>query len=258
MKNPEQKYNILAIAQPTEVERRQHLDEMLSALNMHYELVKTSPPVPRDQWHQVGFNHKKSRTLLGRDLSCGEIGCFLSHRAAWKLAAESDRPSLILEGDADLNESSRDVCEMLSDGRASWELAMLYYSKCIPSVWYQQRLDNTFRLAKFANRRAYCLAAYMLTPAGARKLLKLSESFYLPADDFVSGGWIRKDLDMFAIVPKAAGLCPVQSGNSNLEDDRQQNKTRKHKKKDNTRLLRRLELYLRELGQRYRPPRKSL
>jgi len=158
MKNPEQKYNILAIAQPTEVERRQHLDEMLSALNMHYELVKTSPPVPRDQWHQVGFNHKKSRTLLGRDLSCGEIGCFLSHRAAWKLAAESDRPSLILEGDADLNESSRDVCEMLSDGRASWELAMLYYSKCIPSVWYQQRLDNTFRLAKFANRRAYCLA----------------------------------------------------------------------------------------------------
>ena len=73
MNNPEQKYNILAIAQPTEVERRQHLDEMLSALNMHYELVKTSPPVPRDQWHQVGFNHEKSRTLLGRDLSCGEI-----------------------------------------------------------------------------------------------------------------------------------------------------------------------------------------
>jgi glycosyl transferase, family 25 len=258
MSSPEQQYNILAIAQPTEVERRQHLDEMLSSLNMHYELVKTSPPVPSNQWLEVGFNHERSRALLGRDLSCGEIGCFLSHRAAWKVAAASDRPSLILEGDAQLDKSSRDVCEMLSDGRANWELAMLYYSKCIPSVWHQQRLDNTFRLAKFANRRAYCLAAYMLTPAGAKKLVELSESFHLPADDFVSGGWIRKDLDMFAIVPKAAGLCPVQSDKSNLEDARQQNKTRKHKKKDNNRFFRRLELYLRELGQRYRPPRKSL
>jgi len=258
MSTSEQKYNILAIAQPTEVERRQHLDEMLSALNMRYELVKTSPPVPPNQWHESGFDHKKSRALLGRDLSCGEVGCFLSHRAAWKLAAASDHPSLILEGDAQLDKSSREVCEMLSDGRASWELAMLYYSKCTPSVWYQQRLDSTFRLAKFANRRAYCLAAYMLTPAGADKLVKLSESFYLPADDFVSGGWIRKDLDMFAVVPEAAGLCPVQSEKSNLEDDRQQKKTRKHKKKDNNRFLRRLELYLRELGQRYRPPRKSL
>jgi len=258
MSSSEQQYNILAIALPIEMERRQHLDEMLSSLNMHYELVKTSPPVPSSQWNEVGFDHKKSRALLGRDLSCGEIGCFLSHRAAWKMAAASDRPSLILEGDAQLDRKSRDVCEMLSDGRANWELAMLYYSKCIPSVWHQQRLDNTFRLAKFANRRAYCLAAYMLTPAGAQKLIELSKSFHLPADDFVSGGWIRKDLDMFAIVPKAAGLCPVQSDKSNLEDDRQQNKTRKHKKKDNNRLFRRLELYLRELGQRYRPPRKSL
>lgn len=258
MSSFEQKYNILAIAQPTEVERRQHLNEMLSSLNMRYELVKTSPPVPSNQWLEVGFNHEKSRALLGRDLSHGEIGCFLSHRTAWKVAAASDRPSLILEGDAQLDEDSRHVCEILSDENDSWELAMLYYSKCIPSVWRQRRLDNTFRLAKFANRRAYCLAAYMLTPAGAKKLVELSETFYLPADDFVSGGWIRKDLDMFAIVPKAAGLCPVQSDKSNLEDDRQKNKTRKHKKKDNNRFFRRLELYLRELGQRYRPPRKSL
>ena len=67
MSTSEQKYNILAIAQPTEVERRQHLDEMLSALNMRYELVKTSPPVPPNQWHESGFDHKKSRALLGRD-----------------------------------------------------------------------------------------------------------------------------------------------------------------------------------------------
>ncbi|MEH6785313.1 MAG: glycosyltransferase family 25 protein [Alcanivorax jadensis] len=258
MSSPKQHYNILAIAQPSELERRKHLDEMLAALGMHYEIVKTSPPVPQDRWQEVGFDHQKSRALLGRDLSCGEIGCFLSHRAAWQIAAASDRPSLILEGDAELNLNSRNVCEMLSDRNSGWELAMLYYSKCIPSVWHQQRLDSTFRLAKFANRRAYCLAAYMLTPAGARKLAELSKSFYLPADDFVSGGWIRKDLDMFAVVPEAAGLCPVQSEKSNLEDDRQQKKTRKHKKKDNNRLLRRLELYLRELGQRYRPPRKSL
>lgn len=258
MSNPEQPYNVLGIAQPTETERRHHLDEMLSGLGMHYELVKTSPPVHQNRWQEVGFNHQKSLAMIGRDLSPGEIGCFLSHRNAWMAAAESAKPSLILEGDAKLDPDSRRVTETLAARPHKWELAMLYYSKCVPSAWYQQRLDDDFILAKFANRRTYCLAAYMVTPEGARKLVELSQQFYLPADDFVSGGWIRKDLDMFAVVPKAAGLCQVQSSKSNLEEDRSKLHKRRRKQKDNTSLLRRLELFIREFGQRYRPPRKSL
>ncbi len=258
MPTTEQSYNVLGIAQPTETERRQHLDEMLSCLGMRYELVKTSPPVHQNRWKEVGFNHQKSLSMIGRDLSPGEIGCFLSHRNAWRMAAESDKPSLILEGDAKLDPDSRKVIEMLSARPTKWELAMLYYSKCVPSAWFQQRLDDDFILAKFANRRAYCLAAYMVTPEGARKLAELSEQFYLPADDFVSGGWIRKDLDMFAVVPKAAGLCEVQSSNSNLEEGRSKLHKRRRKKKKDTSLIRRLELFIREFGQRYRLPRKSL
>lgn len=255
---PDQAYNVLAIALPSERERRQHLADMLPALGMHYSLVETSPPVHPEQWDQVGFDHEKSFALLGRDLSPGELGCFVSHRNAWHEAARSDRPTLILEGDAALDEESREVCEQLASHTTNWELAMLYYSKCVPSVWCQQRINDSYRLAKFANRRAYCLAAYMVTPEGAAKLASLSERFYLTADDFVSGGWVRKDLDMFAVVPKAAGLCHIQSGKSSLEEGRQQLKQRKHKKKDNSRLLRRIELLLREFYQRYRPPRKSL
>lgn len=258
MPTTEQPYNVLGIAQPTETERRQHLDEMLSALGMRYELVKTSPPVHQNRWQEVGFNHQRSLAMIGRDLSPGEIGCFLSHRNAWIAAAASDKPSLILEGDAKLDPDSRRVTETLAARPKKWELAMLYYSKCVPSAWYQQRLDDDFILAKFANRRAYCLAAYMVTPEGARKLVELSEQFYLPADDFVSGGWIRKDLDMFAVVPKAAGLCEVQACKSNLDEGRSKLHKRRRKQKDNTSLLRRLELFIREFGQRYRPPRKSL
>lgn len=258
MTMPDQAYNVLAIAQPSEVGRRKHLAEMLPALGMDYSLVETCPPVHEAQWQQVGFDHAKSLDLLGRDLSPGELGCFVSHRNAWRAAARSDKPTLILEGDAVLNDDSRDICERLSQRSDQWELAMLYYSKCVPSVWFQKRITDTFRLAKFANRRAYCLAAYMVTPQGAAKLAELSEHFYLTADDFVSGGWVRKDLDMYAVIPKAAGLCHIQSGNSNLEEGRQQRKQRKHKRKDNTRVLRRIELFLRELYQRYRIPKKSL
>lgn len=258
MPTPEQPYNVLGIAQPTETARRQHLDDMLSTLGMHYDLVKTSPPVHQNRWEEVGFNHQKSLAMIGRDLSPGEIGCFLSHRNAWITAAQSDRPSLILEGDAKLTPASRRVTEQLAARPHKWELAMLYYSKCVPSAWYQQRLDDDFILAKFANRRAYCLGAYMVTPSGAQKLVDLSKEFYLPADDFVSGGWIRKDLDMFAVVPKAAGLCQVLSGNSNLEEGRSKLHRRRRKKKNNANLLRRLELFIREFGQRYRLPRKSL
>lgn len=250
-------FNVLAIALPTEVERRQHLAEMMSGLGITYALAETSPPVAPENWPDVGYDHEKSLTILGRDLSPAEIGCFLSHRNAWKTASESEKPTLILEGDALLNTDSVSVCQALTNNPADWELSMLYYSKCLPSVWQQQRITDTYRLAKFSNRRTYCLAAYMVSPAGARKLLALSESFYLPADDFVCGGWVRKDLNMFAVIPKAAGLCE-HAHQSTLEEGRLKRKQRKHKHKNNKKLSRRIELYLRELYQRYRPPRKSL
>lgn len=250
-------FHVLAIALPTEVERRQHLAEMMAELGITYSLAETSPPVAPENWPSVGYDHDKSLAILGRDLSPAEIGCFLSHRNAWREAAAADKPTLILEGDALLNSESISVCQALAGRTADWELSMLYYSKCLPSVWLQQRLTEAHRLVKFANRRTYCLAAYMVSPEGAKKLLTLSEHFYLPADDFVCGGWVRKDLDMFAVIPKAAGLCE-HAHQSTLEEGRLKRKQRKHKHKDNKKLSRRIELYLRELYQRYRPPRKSL
>ena len=250
-------FHVLAIALPTEVERRQHLAKMMDELGITYSLAETSPPVAPENWPDVGYDHDKSLNMLGRDLSPAEIGCFLSHRNAWRAAAATDKPPLILEGDALLNSESISVCRALANRTADWELSMLYYSKCLPSVWLQRRLTEDHRLVKFANRRTYCLAAYMVSPEGAKKLLTLSEHFYLPADDFVCGGWVRKDLDMYAVTPKAASLC-VHAHQSTLEEGRQKRKQRQHKKKDNSRWLRRIELFFRELGQRYRPPRKSL
>ncbi|MGB1764422.1 glycosyltransferase family 25 protein [Alloalcanivorax xenomutans] len=250
-------FNVLAIAMPTEVARHQHLSEMMSKLGVPYSLVETSPPVASEHWLKVGYDQERSLAILGRDLSPAEVGCFLSHRNAWKAAAESDKPTLILEGDALLDTDSVAVCRALAETPNSWELAMLYYSKCLPSVWHQQQLTGAHRLVKFANRRTYCLAAYMLNPAGAAKLLALSKNFYLPADDFVCGGWIRKDLNMFAVSPRAAGLCE-HAHQSTLEAGRIKRKQRKHKQKNNKKLSRRIELYLRGLYQRYRPPRKSL
>ena len=132
----------------------------------------------------------------GRPLLQNEVACFLSHAKAWKIAAQSKQPVIIMEDDAVVNDYI-------------WDEE--FYEEVIRSDYcdflYLQRNENEPMdvggcpeplhkdLNRFKQRPAlevpsfpYNLTAYCITPETARYLLlKMDKKNMMPVDDFVPG-----------------------------------------------------------------------
>ncbi|SJZ94412.1 glycosyltransferase family 25 protein [Consotaella salsifontis] len=119
-----------------------------------------------------------------RPLSPAELGCFLSHRALWRRVAGGSEPMLILEDDVVL---SPRVPALLATARNLLSIDFL-------------NLEN-FDRRRFVSRNERTIggglsilrlyrdksgsAAYILWPAGARKLLAAAEHRAAPVDAFL-------------------------------------------------------------------------
>lgn len=131
-----------------------------------------------EKLQEKGFDTDKSwrDPILGRVLTWGEIGCFLSHFKVWEMVAVGDEPILILEDDAVLNKPLREIETYLGD----YEL--LYLSHV------EMNKNGVKELSKDLVRPCYPyhLAAYILTPSAARKLISTDiRKNIIPADEYV-------------------------------------------------------------------------
>ncbi len=104
-------------------------------------------------------------------LTAGEVGCFHSHRALWEQAAQADEPTLIFEDDSYLYRAiqSKDLppegCELV------------FLNSRINAGPYPHH-GNRFRNAVHG-----CgLEGYIVTPAGAAKLVTISQTVTKPID----------------------------------------------------------------------------
>jgi glycosyl transferase family 25 len=136
---------------------------------------------------------------MGKPPNPNEVGCYLSHVAALRAAAESESDiSLILEDDAELSEDFREVLEDLIAHRADWDvvtLAGLHRAMPRPNV----QLRNGRQLVTFlAPQRS--AAAYLLTRDAARKYLTRILPMRVPFDQEFDKGW-RYGLRFRGVVP---------------------------------------------------------
>lgn len=254
-----QPFQVLVIAMLREQERRESIKRNLLELGLKFEFIDaTDLSEGKLDADSLGYHSEKAHQVLGRDLTPPEIGCFVSHRKAWQIASASAAPTLILESDALLDDVSATVTRALCEQSLSWEMAMLNYHKCTPSLWQQQRIIPSHKLVKFANRRVYCLSTYLITKTGAQKLLRHADSFHLPSDDYATGGWIDKDIDLYAVTPRCASMCN-HAEQSTIDESRQlSRKGEQRRMKNNQALLRRIELAVREIIRSLRLPNKGL
>lgn len=256
---PQQAFDVSVIAMEHEVERRNTIKNNLSAIGLNFQFIdgldcSATTICPE----KLGYRKDMSIRTIRRELTAPEIGCFVSHREAWLRASRTNRPTLILESDACLNAESVAVIEILCRQRAHHDLIMLNYHKCTPSFWRRSSINSKFSLVKFANRRVHCLASYLVSPAGAKKLTTHAATFYLTADDYATGGYIDKDIDLFAVFPRCVSMSAL-ADQSTIEEARQKaSKRTKKPGKNKETLLRKIELYLRNLRRALLPPSKGL
>lgn len=144
-------------------------------------------------------------------LRTGEIGCFLSHRAAWRMIVERDLDAaLILEDDVRINQDQL---------AASIELLM---TDCPDEAYVQfpvRRLPKAVRqVARGPRCRLVCpqvtplrTSGQWVSRAAARRLLNCTQVFDRPVDTFLQMHWIT-GLRLLAIEPSGLSDLTAELG----------------------------------------------
>lgn len=215
------KFEIAVISMPREKERRASIRSMLSDLGVtEYRMFDATDGKSPDAAAKITGYHAEKAREVQRALTPSEIATFDSHRKVWNYVATREHPVLVLESDAVINEETLELCNRICGMEdLEWGVIMLYYHECLPSFWGRRRLSRKHRLVKFANRHAYVISTYLLSPRGAKQLLFYGDEITMPVDNYMTGGRINKGFDTYGVYPRAAQLSPL-SALSSIEDER--------------------------------------
>ncbi len=167
-------------------------------------------------------NHFESKVRFTRELTKGEVGCFLSHRMCWKMLLSSgeDR-ALILEDDVEISvhaanylltddwiPSDVKICQLNSPKRLS--LGRIGRDKKI--------IDRDIILVQPRHPTPVGAFAYIISREAAEEALRLSHRLPAPVDDFLFSPWFSfcKKYETWRTAP--ALVVPRQGIQSDVGD----------------------------------------
>ena len=237
-----------------ETERKAYIKEHLSSLNIPFVFSKAVDGRVLSKIEKDAiYSEEESIKTRGRPLADGELGCYMSHYKIWQhMVKNSIETALIIESDAVFSSEAIEVINQIELSNVSWDLIMLYYRECFPSFWEQRKLTNETNLVKFANKCS-CTTAYLLTLAGAKQLLKFAMPICLPVDDYMTGGFINKDIKTFAAYPRTVQLTDDNESTSTIKQGVNSIKNLTKKRKKHISFAKKVEKRLRYFSKQVRP-----
>lgn len=159
--------------------RMAFMARQLGAQQLEFERLEAATPVNVND-----FENDYDWDSWERPLKDTEKACFLSHLAAWRRVAGQDAPMLVLEDDALLSDRLAEVLMTLKNtqGLDHVTLEVRKRKKIVDRTG--RSLGAAHRLLPLYQDRSGA-AAYVLWPAGARKLLARSKSQVALADALI-------------------------------------------------------------------------
>ena len=171
----------LVISLEQSLSRREQAAIELSKTNLEWRFLdavdgrKLSYPIP---YYRANIVKK----LLGFELTPNEIGCFLSHRAAWESCIATQTPTLVFEDDFLLLPHFEECIEQLLSHLDDWQIVRLQALLETPS----DKLKSFDQFDLVQNHADPLGAtAYLIQPAAAKILVAFSEQIYEPLDHFL-------------------------------------------------------------------------
>lgn len=190
---------ILIINLKNSTERLNFQYAQFSRLGIHFERVEaiSVQNISEDEYQALAFDWQ-------RPLRKVEVACFLSHKRAWEMVLQKQKPCLILEDDAVL---ARHLPELLAEIEMHplsdvdlINLEVRSRKKIVSksaSISFENIQTRLFEL--FQDRTG--AAGYILFPSGAKKLLeRLSLTAPAIADGFIFSSY---ELKMLQVEPAA-------------------------------------------------------
>jgi GR25 family glycosyltransferase involved in LPS biosynthesis len=177
----------LIINMETRGDRRQHFTKKHKWLAEEHNFLKAVNGRQIDHWEmqEKGFaiNHKWRDPFKNRRMTKGEVGCFLSHYAAWKEVVAINEPVLIMEDDCilDADKYNEDrYNQIFADTNV--DILFLGYNENTPDR-IQDSIEDDCHVVAYP----YNTHAYIITPQAA---IELVESGYhrkmIPVDEVIS------------------------------------------------------------------------
>tara|TARA_B100000282_G_C31738063_1_gene494675 strand:- start:566 stop:1360 length:795 start_codon:yes stop_codon:yes gene_type:complete len=144
----------------------------------------------------------KRRAAHGRDLKPGELGCMLSHRAAYQyIFDQSYEHTLLLEDDARLVPETKEILEHFIKMDIDYDIVRLMGS---PKVMRSKArmicpIYKDFFLTRMATTPGGAHAT-LISKKGAEKLIKATEKFAFPIDTVLGRCW-ETGVNAYSIKP---------------------------------------------------------
>jgi glycosyl transferase family 25 len=130
----------------------------------------------------VDYPDKKVRRLLGFPLTPSELGCFLSHRAAWERCVRTNQITLVFEDDFVLSPDFEQELSLLLDYASDWRLVRL--QALVEVDFTSIRPINGHQLVH-NHHDPLGATAYILKPDAANALIKGAQCIFEPLDHYL-------------------------------------------------------------------------
>ena len=197
---------ILVISLRRSLDRRAKVEQEMQQISLPWSFLDAvdgsalqSPPSE--------YKALKVNLLQGYELTANEIGCYLSHKEAWKRCVEKNVPTLILEDDFVLTPEFGHIIQTLLSNPDPWSFIRL---QGLYEVSYEEVcLIDDIRLVKNIGD-AVGATAYLLKPEIARTLIHESSDIYEPADHFLEHQK-KHGLEFLAVRPYPVDITRAKS-----------------------------------------------
>ena len=172
-------------------DRRAVMTERLGAAGVPFSFFPAVDGRAQPVEGQPIYDGPGRRAKVGHDMIGGEIGCLLSHKAVLGAVAREGRgPALVFEDDVLLDPYFADAVRALMARQDLWELVRFLGS---PKIMRQAQrpiaaLGGGFWLTRFMTQPGGA-HAYLVSEAGARKLLARLERTPFPIDNLMGRPW---------------------------------------------------------------------
>jgi glycosyl transferase family 25 len=197
---------VLVISLRRSLDRRAKVEQELKKVSMSWSFLDAvdgsalaSPPVE--------YQPLKVLLLQGYPLTPNEIGCYLSHKEAWKSCVAQNIPTLVFEDDFVLSPEFENVINSLLNDEDAWNFVRLQGLYEVP---YQELtpLGGAHLVKNLGD--AVGATAYLLKPQIAKVLIDESKDIYEPVDHFLEHQ-SKHGLEFLAVRPYPVDISRVKS-----------------------------------------------
>jgi len=208
-----------------DVEKRDHICKLCLKYDLHCNFVEAVNGLDLHQGEiDEIYLEDKAINVIGRPMSKGEIGCFLSHRKIYKqIIDENIEYTLILEDDVNFDNKLIDILRIIKTYRKYWDIILLGHhsgeSRNKPTrfnFWHREPLNRKFVL-RIPSEKSYGTYGYLLSLNGARRLYQQTEKCFMPIDHYTGDVNLFK---LFIVEDPIIYLHKEFTKMSNLENDR--------------------------------------